>query len=93
MRHIFELEDRFVEGVHSCCFGGEPEALVTSGVKNVWMLVNSARCSCLRNAYRRSRLVCMSFALWNVVGSSSLQRSVFARSSRLCVSALMVHVL
>ena len=33
MRHLFELEDHFVEGVHFHYFGGEPEALVTSGVK------------------------------------------------------------
>ena len=33
IRYIFDLEDRFVEGVRSRCFGGEPEALVTSGVQ------------------------------------------------------------
>ena len=64
MRHIFELEDRFVEGVDSRCFGGEPEALVTSGVQK-----------CLDvTAYRRSRLDWMSFTLENDVGSSCLQR-------------------
>ena len=33
MIHLFELEDRFIEGVHFRCFDGEPEALIPSGVQ------------------------------------------------------------
>ena len=55
--------------------------------------MNSARCSFLMNAYRRSRLVCMFLALGNVVVRRSLQRSVVVRMSRSCVSALMVQML
>ena len=47
----------------------------------------------LMNAYRRSHLVCMFLALGNVVVRRSLQRSIVTRSSRLCVSALMVQML
>ena len=32
VKYVFELEERFVEGMHFLCWGGEPEALLIVGV-------------------------------------------------------------
>ncbi len=32
VRHVFEVEDGFIDGMHFCRFGGESEAFSTAGV-------------------------------------------------------------